>query len=296
LLLDKPVGLSSNAALQRVRRLCGRIKAGHSGSLDPLASGMLPICLGTATRLAGELLAGRKGYEFTLKLGERSATGDAEGAIVERRAVPGFSAAAIEAALSRHRGEGRQVPPMYSALKREGRPLYELARAGIEVPREPRPIRIDQLELCAPPEADRLWLRVLCGGGTYVRVLGETLAEELGTCGHLVALRRTFVEPFAHEPMWTFEALEERLASGEALPLLPADRAVTHLPALGLGTEQALALRQGRAVAGMAAADTLWRLYQGEEFLGLGITDAHGDLRVRRLFPQPPTPGVAEGT
>jgi tRNA pseudouridine55 synthase len=296
LLLDKPLGLSSNAALQRIRRLCGRIKAGHSGSLDPLASGMLPICLGAATRLAGELLAGRKCYLFTLKLGERSATGDAEGAIIERRRIPELTPAAIEAVLSRHRGAGVQVPPMYSALKRDGRPLYALARAGIEVPREPRPIRLDALELCAAPDADRLSLRVLCSGGTYVRVLAETLAEELGTCGHVVALRRTFVEPFEQEPMWSFQALEERLTSGEPLPVLAADRAVSHLPALELEAGQALALRQGRRVPAAAAPDTLWRLYEAQEFLGLGVTDGQGDLRVRRLFPQVSAAGAAEGT
>jgi tRNA pseudouridine55 synthase len=281
------VGLSSNAALQRVRRLYGRIKAGHGGSLDPLASGMLPICLGEATRLAGELLAGNKGYRFTLKLGERSATGDAEGAIVERRAVPALPLALIETVLARHRGAGRQVPPMYSALKREGRPLYALARAGIEVPRAPRDIRIEALELCEPPGPDTLALRVVCSGGTYVRVLGETLAEELGTCGHLVALRRLFVEPFEQAPMWTLPDLTARVEAGESLPLLAADQAVLHLPALRLTAADALALRQGRTVPGAAAPGTLWRLYGAEAFLGLGVTDERGELKVRRLFSEP---------
>src|SRR5579863_2897405 len=147
LLLDKPVGLSSNAALQRVRRLGGGIKAGHCGSLDPLASGMLPICLGEATRLAGELLVGRKVYRFGLKLGERTATGDAEGAVVERCAVPVLSSDSVNAVLERFLGAQSQVPPMYSALKREGTPLYRLARAGQTVEREARAISIETLEM-----------------------------------------------------------------------------------------------------------------------------------------------------
>src|SRR5580658_1890492 len=147
LLLDKPVGLSSNAALQRVRRLGGGIKAGHCGSLDPLASGMLPICLGEATRLAGELLVGRKVYRFGLKLGERTATGDAEGEVIERCEVQALSAGQIGEALERFLGPQSQVPPMYSALKRDGMPLYRLARAGLTVAREPRSISIDALTL-----------------------------------------------------------------------------------------------------------------------------------------------------
>jgi tRNA pseudouridine55 synthase len=288
LLLDKPIGLSSNAALQRVRRLGHGIKAGHCGSLDPLASGMLPICLGEATRLAGELLVGRKAYRFGLKLGERTATGDAEGDVIERCAVPALSPDSVNAVLARFLGEQTQVPPMYSALKREGTPLYRLARAGVSVPREARAITIGTLELRGI-EADRLELHVLCSKGTYVRVLGEDIAAALGSCGHLASLRREYVEPFADEPMVTLEQLE---AAGVHWPLLPADRAVAHLPPLRLAAADALALRCGRVVA--LAADSQpspagrWRLYDEEGgFLGLGLSSSAGELRVQRLFSAP---------
>jgi tRNA pseudouridine55 synthase len=296
LLLDKPVGLSSNAALQRVRWLGGGIKAGHCGSLDPLASGMLPICLGEATRLAGELLVGRKAYRFMLKLGERTATGDAEGDVIEHCAVPALGTDIVNAALARFLGAQTQVPPMYSALKREGTPLYRLARAGISVPREARAITIERLELCAI-EADRLDLRVLCSKGTYVRVLGEEIAASLGSCGHLVSLRREYVEPFADEPMVSLEQLEAASgATGEGVahwPLLHADRAVAHLSPLRLGAAEALALRCGKVVMLAAAGsqpapEGRWRLYDEEGgFLGLGVSSSAGELRVQRLFSAP---------
>jgi tRNA pseudouridine55 synthase len=287
LLLDKPLGLSSNAALQRVRRLGGGIKAGHCGSLDPLASGMLPICLGEATRLAGELLAGRKVYTFGLQLGERSATGDAEGEIVERCAVPALSSALVLETLERLRGPQRQVPPMYSALKRDGTPLYRLARAGLSVEREARPITIDTLQLLEL-QPERMQLRVLCSKGTYVRVLAEDIARALGSCGRLYSLRRDYVEPFNDEPMVTLEQLEAANTGGLDWPLLPADRAVWHLPPLSLQAPQALALSQGRVIALPQASAGRWRLYDAEgRFLGLGLSDEAGLLRVQRLFSAP---------
>jgi tRNA pseudouridine55 synthase len=288
LLLDKPVGLSSNAALQRVRRLAGRIKAGHCGSLDPLASGMLPICLGEATRLAGELLEGRKCYRFGLLLGERSATGDAEGEIVERCAVPDLAAAYVESVLAAFHGAHQQVPPMYSALKRDGQPLYRLARAGLSVERAPRPIVIEELQLLGSAGAV-LELRVLCSKGTYVRVLGEDIARALGSCGRLSSLRRDYVEPFEHEVPTSLDALEQ--TSPGTWPVLPADRAVGHLPILRLDAAQALALRRGQAV-GMPDGDPAcgrWRLYDPQgRFLGLGRS-ADGALKVQRLFSAPLT-------
>jgi tRNA pseudouridine55 synthase len=289
LLLDKPIGLSSNGALQRVRRLAGGIKAGHCGSLDPLASGMLPICLGEATRLAGELLEGRKAYRFGLRLGERTATGDAEGEILERGAVPALATGAVRTVLTRFLGAQSQVPPMYSALKREGTPLYRLARAGQSVPREPRPIRIDALELLElRPEA--LELRVLCSKGTYVRVLGEDIARALGSCGRLESLRREYVEPFEGEPMASLEQLAG-CGSLSGWPLLRADRAVGHLPALRLEPQAAQALRCGRVVAMPQPAEAgtpgRWRLYDADgRFLGLGVS-ADRMLRVQRLFSAP---------
>jgi tRNA pseudouridine55 synthase len=292
LLLDKPLGLSSNAALQRVRRLAGGIKAGHTGSLDPLASGMLPICLGEATKFAGEMLALRKCYRFGLQLGERSETGDAEGAIVERCAVPPLTGPSVAALLERFHGAQQQIPPMYSALKRDGEPLYRLARRGLTVERAPRSLVIDSLELLTLQD-DRLELRVLCSKGTYVRVLAEDLARALGTCGRLYSLRREYVEPFAGERMVSLAQLEAANEPIESWPLLPADRALMHLPALRLTPPALSALVHGQAVHGVAAGVTseatsgagLWRLYDaGERFLGLGESDAAHTLRVRRLF------------
>jgi tRNA pseudouridine55 synthase len=299
LLLDKPVGLSSNGALQVVRRLAGGIKAGHGGSLDPLASGMLPICLGEATRLAGELLHGRKAYRFGLKLGERSATGDAEGEIVERSEVPSLGQAQLGEVLQTFLGTHEQTPPMYSALKRDGQPLYRLARRGITVERAPRSVCIDRLQLLEQAP-DELQLEVGCSSGTYVRVLGEDIARALGTCGRLTSLRRLYVEPFQTHAMVQLETLRTLSESGLSWPLLPADRAVSHLPALPLTGAQASSLTQGRTVqlqaqlppqtqpAQSSPQPALWRLYDVEgRFLGLGESDATGLLRSRRLFPAP---------
>jgi tRNA pseudouridine55 synthase len=281
LLLDKPVGMSSNAALQRVRRLAGGIKAGHTGSLDPLASGMLPICLGEATKLAGEMLSQRKCYEFVVQLGERSETGDAEGAIIERADVPNLAGPRVAAALKAFEGPGEQIPPMYSALKRAGEPLYRLARQGLTVERAARAITIESLTLRAL-EPRRLELRVLCSKGTYVRVLAEDIARALGTCGRLDALRRVFVEPFGADPMTTLEGLQAEPPTGWAL--LCADRAVAHLPALRLSPGSVRALVYGQPVPAGAPSAGDWRLYDEDRFIGLGISDSAGTLRVRRLF------------
>jgi len=292
LLLDKPLGLSSNAALQRVRRLAGGIKAGHTGSLDPLASGMLPICLGEATRFAGEMLALRKCYRFGVQLGERSETGDAEGAIVERRPVPPLTRVAVEAVLAGFLGEQRQIPPMYSALKRDGVPLYRLARQGVTVERQARSLVIGSLELLMLQE-DRLELRALCSKGTYVRVLAEDLAQALGTCGRLYQLRRDYVEPFGGEPMHSLEQLEACGQPVQDWPLLPADRALGHLPALQLTPPALLALVHGQPVCGLASGAGLWRLYDAaERFVGLGQSDAALTLRVRRLCSSARAPGT----
>jgi tRNA pseudouridine55 synthase len=281
LLLDKPVGMSSNAALQRVRRLAGGIKAGHTGSLDPLASGMLPICLGEATKLAGEMLSQRKCYEFAVQLGERSETGDAEGAIIERADVPNLAEPRVAAVLKAFEGPSEQIPPMYSALKRAGEPLYRLARQGLTVERAARGITIESLTLRAL-EPRRLELRVLCSKGTYVRVLAEDIARALGTCGRLEALRRVFVEPFGADSMTDLERLQAEPPAGWAL--LCADRAVVHLPALRLSPGSVRALTYGQPVPAGAPSAGDWRLYDDERFMGLGISDSAGTLRVRRLF------------
>jgi tRNA pseudouridine55 synthase len=284
LLLDKPRGLSSNAALQRVRALFGREKAGHVGSLDPLATGMLPICLGEATKVAGEILAGRKCYRFTVSLGARTTTGDAEGEVSERAAVPALERAPIETVLERFLGAGEQIPPMYSALKRAGQPLYRLARAGVTVERAARVIEVSWLRLLAL-EAPSITLEVLCSKGTYVRVLAQDIAAALGTLGHVSMLRRQYVEPFEDERMHTLESLAEIRARGAEPALLPVDRPLGHLPALHFAPEQVRRVCHGQAltVAG-APRGARVRLYDGETFLGIGVTDAAGVVQPRRLL------------
>ena len=284
LLLDKPRGLSSNGALQRVRALFDREKAGHVGSLDPLATGMLPICLGEATKVAGEILAGRKCYRFTVTLGARTATGDAEGAVSERAAIPALERSQIEAVLARFLGSGQQVPPMYSAIKRAGQPLYRLARAGVTIERPPRAIEVSQLRLLTLA-AETLALEVLCSKGTYVRVLAEDIAAALGTLGYVSVLRREYVEPFEGDPMRTLESLREMRARGEEPALLPVDRPLAHLAAVHLDAADARRVCQGQAViVADAPRATRVRLYGDEGFLGIGVSDAAGTLHPRRLL------------
>jgi tRNA pseudouridine55 synthase len=309
LLLDKPLGLSSTAAGLRVRRLLGAAKAGHVGSLDPLASGMLPICLGEATKVAGEILEGRKVYRFTVALGARTATGDTEGDVVERVAVSALTTAQVEAEMGRFLGESLQVPPMFSAIKQGGQPLYKLARAGKEVVREPRRIHIDRLELIGLETAaglpSALDCRVVCGKGTYVRVLAEDLARALGTVGHVSALRREQVEPFGVERLVTLAEVEASAEAGRAaglpaeaialrppLPLLGAFEALPQLLAVELDAEDTRRLLHGQAVTvpGVSQPGQRVRLREaGGAFLGLGEVVAVGRVVPKRLVARPPS-------
>jgi tRNA pseudouridine55 synthase len=285
LLLDKPRGWSSNAALQRVRRLTGADKAGHVGSLDPLATGMLPICLGEATKVAGEITAARKRYQFTIALGSRTATGDLEGKVVETGDVPPLAASEVELVLNRFRGAQLQVPPMYSALKRDGQPLYKLARAGVTVERAARPIEITQLALLGLA-GGQLELVALCSKGTYIRVLAEDIARALGTCGHVVALRRLYVEPFDGAPMYTLVEVEATCQSGRVPRMIAADEALPGMPAVRLPADLAGRLAHGQTVvvAGGTPGGKV-RLYDPQgRFMGLGEADALGQVRPRRLF------------
>jgi tRNA pseudouridine55 synthase len=285
LLLDKPAGMSSNAALQRVRRLCGGCKAGHAGSLDPLATGMLPICVGEATKIAGEILSNRKRYRFTVALGARTATGDREGPVVEEAPVPAGWQEGLQAALRGFLGPGRQVPPMYSALKRDGQPLYRLARAGLTVERAPRDIEIFELESVAWT-AETVELDVLCSKGTYVRTLAEDIARALATCGHVAALRRSWVQPFEDEPMETLEAVTRVCEEGGGPKLLPPDRPLAHLPAVVLEGWQTDRIGHGQEVVMVRSpAPGRVRLYDAaQRFLGLGESDGRGKIAPRRLF------------
>ena len=292
LLLDKPLGLSSNAALQRVRRLFQGEKAGHAGALDPLATGMLPICLGEATKIAGDIVAGAKRYRFTIALGRRTATGDAEGGVTAEAAVPALTRAGVEAVLEGFVGPRTQVPPMYSALKQGGEPLYRLARAGRTVDRAPRPIELYELKLIGLG-SDSLEVETSCSKGTYVRVLAEEIAAALGTVGYVSALRRLGVEPFGAEPMHTLESLERSCAAGGAPPLLPADYPLRHLPAVRLTAADAARLCKGQAVPASVPPEARapggeaqrLRLYdEGGTFLGVGTAAGAGSVRPRRLL------------
>ncbi len=288
LLLDKPVGWTSNAALQAVKRLYQAKKAGHTGSLDPLASGLLPLCLGEATKLSGLLLNADKSYRFTCRLGVTTTTGDAEGEVIATRPVEALSCERVDAALRQFTGVIQQIPPMYSAVKQNGQPLYKLARKGIEVARAPREVTVRDLRLVRQ-EAEELECELRCSKGTYVRTLVADLGEALGCGAHVSALRRTAVEPYDAARMVTLEALRER-AEQEGLAgldqwLLPLDSAVADWPAISVAGDSAFYLRQGQAVLVPRAPTRGWvRLYQGEHrFLGIGEILDDGRVAPRRL-------------
>ncbi|KRE93750.1 tRNA pseudouridine synthase B [Frateuria sp. Soil773] len=288
LLLDKPLGLSSNQALQAVRRLLRAAKGGHTGALDPLASGLLPLCFGEATKIAGTLLGSRKAYLAECRLGLTTATADLEGEVVERRPVPPLDAAAIERALARLRGRIVQVPPAYSAIKQGGEPLYAKARRGEAVEAPPREVDIHRLELLSHQQ-DRLRLHVECGSGTYIRSLAVDLGEMLGCGAHLTALRRLWVEPFREPAMVTLEQLDEAAGNGdEALQslLLPVSAGLAHLPALRLDERQSLAVSQGRPLdlAPASCVGPCAVLGSDGRLLALGEVSREGRLRVQRGF------------
>ena len=290
LLLDKPIGLTSNQALQRVKRLFDARKAGHTGSLDPLASGLLPVCLGQATKVSGFLLDARKRYQVTARLGQRTDTGDADGQVVEEQPVPPLSDDAVKRVLAQFAGLQKQVPPMYSAIKHQGQRLYKLARRGIEIERQPRQIEIYGLELLSL-EADALELDVACSKGTYVRTLIEDIARALGTVAHVTVLRRLGVGPYAEGRMYKLEELEALAEQGmERLDdvLLPVDSALDHWPSVELGADSAYYLMQGQAVMAPGAPSSgKVRLYdEGHGFLGIGEVKLDGRVAPTRLFPR----------
>ena len=279
LLLDKPLGLTSNAALQKAKRLYGAAKAGHAGTLDPLASGLLMVLFGEATKFAGPLLDADKEYLATLKLGQRTSTGDAEGAVLQTRDIS-FSRDTLAAVLERFRGEIDQVPPMHSALKHKGTPLYRLARRGEEVERTPRRVRISLLEV-TQHDAERLVLRVVCSKGTYIRVLGEDIGEALGCGAHLGGLRRTGSGRFRIEQAATLEALEDAGERQRRLLTLPA--LLEDLPRAELGAAEETRLRQGQTLQISGLQPGLCAVVRPDgEVIGLGSADAHG-LKPLRL-------------
>ncbi|EHK68967.1 tRNA pseudouridine synthase B [Pseudomonas psychrotolerans L19] len=288
LVLDKPRGFSSNAALQKVRWLLNAEKAGHTGSLDPLATGVLPLCFGEATKFSQYLLDADKGYSTVAQLGVTTTTGDAEGEVLERRAVA-VDEAAIQAALPAFRGQIEQIPPMYSALKRDGQPLYKLARAGEIVEREARSVTIARLELLALQE-DRATLEVACSKGTYVRTLVEDLGARLGCGAHVAELRRTQAGPFGLAQAISLEELEAAHAEGgsEALDrfLLPVDSGLEHWPLVQLTQHSAYYWLHGQPVrAANAPKFGLMRVQDDQgRFIGIGEIDDEGQVAPRRLI------------
>jgi tRNA pseudouridine55 synthase len=284
LLLDKPLGMSSAGAVARAKRLFQARKAGHTGSLDPLASGLLPICFGEATKFGAQLLDADKTYRVTARLGERTASADLESPIIERRELPPLARADIERALAEFPRDYAQIPPMHSALKQGGKPLYAYARQGLTREREARHVRLYALDALdwAPPDLE---FRVRCSKGAYIRVLAEDIAAGLGTIAHLTALRRVGVAPFEAAALQSFDQLEAVDAAERRAALLPVDAALLAWPRLDLGAAGAAAFRQGRAVEVPGAATGTLRVYAADTgFVGLGSVDAAGRMVPLRLI------------
>jgi tRNA pseudouridine55 synthase len=292
LLLDKPSGLSSNAALQRAKRCFDAEKAGHTGTLDPLASGLLPLCFGEATKFAQFLLDATKDYTATVRFGTTTATGDAEGAVLETGEVT-LKRADIAAALAQFLGPQTQTPPAYSALKFQGRNYYEYAREGVEIERTPRPIEIHRLALLAWDTPDAV-LELACSKGTYVRVLAEDLGRKLGCGAHLAALRRTATGGFRLADAVTLEALEAMDARQRDALLLPPAVLVRDLPRLQLAGESACRFRQGGSVAAQDLPEGACAVFGGDELLGVADV-AQAIAQPRRVVAAPMAPLLGHG-
>ena len=287
LLLDKPAGISSNAALQRVRRLFAWPKAGHTGTLDPLATGLLPICLGEATKFSHALLDADKSYDASIRLGFVSSTGDAEGHL-EPYGKPDFTLIQLQEVLDSFRGPIEQVPPMHSALKKDGKPLYSYARAGETVIRESRKVLINRLQFI-DKEDDVLKISVGCSKGTYIRVLAEDIGKALGCGGYLLALRRTGIRDLGLEDSIDLDALGEMDEAARTARLLPVDRLVEVLPAIYLDRQASQRIVNGLAVSEASQIAGLVRLYDSTgAFMGIGESGNDGTLVSRRLVSQSP--------
>ncbi|OTG75776.1 tRNA pseudouridine(55) synthase TruB [Acinetobacter sp. ANC 4169] len=282
-LLNKPLGISSNAALQKVRWLYRAQKAGHTGALDPLASGLLPICLGEATKFSHYLLDSTKRYQTTIHLGHSTTTGDVEGDVLLEQAVPALSEEKIAQVLAKFVGDIQQVPPMYSALKKEGRPLYELARKGIEIEREARPIHIYAIELRSFTE-NSITLDVTCSKGTYIRVLGEDIAQALGTFGHLTYLHRIKTGHFDLIPSYTIEYLESLTEQEREALLLPAYAPVDHFIKVQVPEGRAEYFSRGMESNIEHAAEAQVLVFDGEKCLGLAEITERNRLVPKRVL------------
>lgn len=288
LLLDKPSGMTSNGALQIVKRLFNARKAGHTGSLDPLATGVLPLCLGEATKISGFLLDASKGYRSVFKLGIRTDSGDADGTVLATQPVAALSLDAIHAVLTRFTGDIVQIPPMHSAIKQNGVPLYRLAHQGLEVERLPRNVTIHELTLLRF-ENDELEVAVRCSKGTYIRVLAEDIGAALGCGAHVAQLRRDLVEPYNLSQAVTLQQLQDDAQQGMDVldrRLLPIDSALADWPGVNLSDDAAYFLKRGQTVFIPRTSDRGWvRLFNGQmNFLGIGQVLDDGRVAPRRLL------------
>ena len=287
-ILDKATGLSSNAALQQVKKLYEANKAGHTGSLDPLATGVLPLCLGEATKVSQFLLNSDKRYRTKIKLGVRTDSGDKTGKVIQSIADFSVSEAGIEKELDAFRGEIEQLPPMHSALKVDGVPLYKMARKGIEIRREKRKVTIYEINLLNIAE-DVIELDITCSKGTYIRTIADDLGQALGCGANIFELRRTEAGVFREEDCKDLEALSELKVQGglEFIDeqLIPMDQAIAELPEVNLPSVTASHLKNGQAViVRHLPEEGLVRLYEEEQFIGIGCIDDDGKVAPRRLI------------
>lgn len=289
LLLDKPMGITSNAALQKVKRLFNACKAGHTGSLDPLATGVLPLCFGEATKFSQFLLDADKYYRARIRLGVTTDSGDADGEVTETKPVPEIDDEELEHVLDNYRGEITQVPSMFSALKVDGQPLYKLARQGVEVEREARPVTIYELEV-QDRSGDEFTLDVRCSKGTYVRTLAEDIGRDLGCGAHVAGLRRLAAGPFKIEETVSIQQLEEWPEEERDMKLQPVGAAVKDWPAVELPEVTASYFRQGQPVQVANAPTNGWVSIFAEtpgsnvEFIGVGEIQDDGLVAPRRLI------------
>ncbi len=283
LLLDKRLGISSNRALQEVRRLFNANKAGHTGSLDPLATGLLPLCFGEATKVSALMLESHKRYQVEIQLGVLTDTGDAEGKILENKPIPELSIKRLESCLAAFTGEIAQVPPMYSALKHQGKKLYELAREGITVERKPRKITLFELKLLSFSN-DTLTLEVFCSKGTYIRSLAEDIGQYLHTVATVKALRRLQAGQFLIEESYTFQQLVAMDSESLQCCLLAVDKPLMGYPQVELSASQAAAIRQGQAINTKYSLSGKVRMYNQHCFLGLGELSMTGHLAPKKIF------------
>jgi tRNA pseudouridine55 synthase len=283
ILLDKRIGVSSNQALQEVRRLLNANKAGHTGSLDPLATGVLPLCFGEATKVSALMLDDDKRYSVTLRLGIMTDTGDSEGKVVAQMPLPEFDEQQLQQCLQAFIGAIDQVPPMYSALKHQGKKLYELAREGITIERQPRRISIYQLNLLSFDQ-EFISLDVSCSKGTYIRSLVEDIGQSLGSCATVTALRRTAAGMFDLAQTLTWPELQAMDEEQRLAALIPLDTPLHNIPAIDLSDEQAIRIQQGQQIPIDKSLDGKVRIYCQQSFLGLGEILLNGKLIPTKIF------------